>query len=186
MRRLEDYILNVGVQTSNTMKFILHELLSKRYTQSHDPAFAGKLAAEVANYLFEGAVVWWPNSEFARQNRQYIEAKAMELIDEEPLCQALTCAVYNFCYAKYVEEGGKIGLLFHPFLAYVRALQRNELDVTARLANSKKVPPEAYLPLLHLSLLKLMRPLPWTPDSKRMLDAVVAFGRSVGCSFLKA
>ena len=66
-------------------------------------------------------------------------------------------------YAKYVDSGREVGYLFHPFLAYVRALQRHEFDVTSRIAESNKVPPESCLPLLHLSQLKLMRPLPWTP-----------------------
>jgi hypothetical protein len=181
MRRLEEYIFKVGIHSCVTMKVILHGLLSKRYRESEDSEFPGKLAAEVANYLFEGAYIWWPGSEFAKQNQQDIETKAKALVDEEPLCQALTCAVYNFSYAKYVEAGGKIGFLFHPFLAYVRALQRYEFDVTTRLSNSRKVPPEAYLPLAHLSLHKLMRPLPWTPNSQKMLDIVVAFGQSVDC-----
>lgn len=182
MPSLEAYIFEVGIHTSNTMRFILHDLLSRRYKESHDPEFAGKLAAEVANYVFDGAYAVRKTSDFARENSDIIEASARNLSGEDAFYQALTCAVYNFSYAKYVEAGRKIGFLFHPFLAYVRALQRKELDVTARLSESNKVPPEASLPLLHLSLLKLMRPLPWTPDSKLMLDAVVSFGRAVGSS----
>ena len=183
MRRLEEYIFNVGIQTSNTMKFILHELLSRRYTQSHDPEFAGKLAAEVANYLFEGTYIDVMRSDFANENWHTIEARARELSVEDSLCQALTCAVYNFSYAQYVEAGRKIGWLFHPFLGYVRALQLNDLDAMTR--TSEKLPPKSYMPLVNLWGLKLMRPLPWTPDSKRMQDAVVAFGKSAGCSFSK-
>ena len=124
----------------------------------------------VANYVFEGAYIEWPVSPFARHDRALIEARAKALGDEEALCQALTCAVYNFSYAKYVESGRKTGLLFHPFLGYVRALQRNQFDITSRLSDSQKIPPEGFLPLLHLSRLKLMRPLPWTPDSRRMFE----------------
>jgi hypothetical protein len=180
MRRLEEYIFKVGMQTSDTMKFALHKLLSERYQQCYDREFAGKLAAEVANYLFHEFDVDAIRSDFAEENHDIIETRARELSKEDSLCQALTCAVYNFSYAKYVEDGGKVGWLFHPFLGYVRALQRNEFDVMAHFSNSKKVPPGSYLPLLHLSRLKLMRPLPWTPDSKRMLETVVAFGKSVG------
>jgi hypothetical protein len=95
----------------------------------------------------------------------------------------VTCAVYNFSYGKYVEAGKRVGYLFHPFLAYVRALQRQQMDVTVNLARRGKVPPESYLPLLHVSLLGLMRPLPWTPDSKEMFDTVIEYGKAVGCSF---
>jgi hypothetical protein len=46
MSRLEDYIRQVGTRTTNAMKFVLHDLLSKRYAEFADPLFAGKLAAE--------------------------------------------------------------------------------------------------------------------------------------------
>jgi hypothetical protein len=107
-------------------------------------------------------------------------------IDASPILEPPSAAVYNFSYAKYVECGGKIGFLFHPFLGYVRALQGNDLDATKRFYNSKKIPHQSYGPLIHLLSLRLMRPLPWTPNSQRMLETVVAFGKSVGCSFLKA
>jgi hypothetical protein len=184
MGRFEKYIFEVGMQTADTMKFILHELLSKRYRESYDSEFAGKLAAEVSNYLFQD--VYATSSDFANENAGVIHERATELAKEDSLCQALTYAVYNFSYAKYVECGGKTGFLFHPFLGYVRALQGNDLDAQKRFYSSKKIPHQSYGPLIHLLSLRLMRPLPWTPNSKRMLDTVVAFGKSVGCSFLKA
>jgi hypothetical protein len=181
MARFEAHIIAVGHQTSNTMKFILHNLLSKRYTRLYEPEFAGKLAAEVANYLFED--IDGTKSAFAEENTQLIHEKAEELSDDDPLCHALTCAVYNFSYAKYVECGGKVGFLFHPFLGYVRALQGGDDAALERFYESKKIPFQAYGPLIHLMSLKLIRRLPWTPNSKIMLNAVVAFGNSVGCSF---
>jgi|SRR5271170_3518992 len=184
MPRLEAYIIAVGNQTSDMMKFILHELLSKRYRQSYEPGFAGKLAAEVANYLFEDIDV--TKSAFAEENAQLIHEKAEELSDDDPLCHAVTCAVYNYSYAKYVECGGKIGFLFHPLVGYVRALQSNDLAATERFYKSKKIPYQAYGPLIHLMSLKLLRRLPSTPDSKLMLDSVVAFGKSVGYEFQSA
>lgn len=180
MSRLEEYIYSVGIETSNVMKFILHGLLSKRYEQHYDPKFSGKLAAEVANYFFEGTYATAEISDFAVENQAAIETRAQELSSEDSLCQALTCAVYNSCYAQYVQSARKVGFLFHPFLAYVRALQHNEFDVTAHLSKSDKIPPETSLPLLNMSRVGVMRPLPRTPDSKRMLDTVIAFGRSVG------
>jgi hypothetical protein len=165
------------------MRLILDDLLSKRYRESYDSEFAGKLAAEVANYLFQD--VYAAKSDFAKENPDVIHERAAELSEEDSLCHAVTCAVYNFSYAKYVECGGKIGFLFHPFLGYVRALQGNDLDATNRFYKSNKIPHESYGPLIHLLSLRILRPLPWTPDSKRMLEAVVAFGESVGYSLSK-
>lgn len=181
MGRFEKHIVKVGIQTADTMKFILYELLSKRYGESYDRAFAGKLAAEVANYLFEDFDA--PKSDFAKENADIIREKGEELSKEDCLCQALTCAVYNFSYAKYFEYGGKTGFLFHPFLGYVRSLQGLDSNVTKRFYESKKIPYQSYGPLIHLLSLNLMRRLPQTPNSKDMLDIVIAFGKSVGCSF---
>ncbi|MGH9688506.1 MAG: hypothetical protein ACRD5K_15590 [Candidatus Acidiferrales bacterium] len=176
-----DYIVAIGMQSADTMKFALHQFLKPRYSAENstdEPDFAGRLAAAVANYLFE-VDAFWPSSEFAMRNQAAIEAKAAELRDQELVCQALTCAVYNFSYAKYIERGKKIGILFHPFLAYVRALQSNQFDVMTRLTQSNRVPPESFLPLVRLWGLRLMRHLPWTPDSKRMFEEVALFAGTI-------
>lgn len=136
------------------------------------------MAAEVANYVFQDLDA--NTSDFARENSGLIHDKATELSNEDSLCNALTCAVYNFSYSKYVAYGGKIGFLFHPFLGYVRALQTQNLDAQNSFYRRNKIPHQAYGPLIHLLSLRLLRPLPWTPDSKRMLDTVIAFGKSVG------
>ena len=69
---------------------------------------------------FRRALVWWPTSEIAIQNRLSIETRERALSTEEIVCKALTCAIYNLCYAKSMEEGRETGFLIHPPLA-VRA-----------------------------------------------------------------
>lgn len=177
--KMSKYLFEIGMKTADTMKFALYGMLKPRYSEEYEADFAGKLAAEVANFLFDGGTVFWPTSEFARQNRTLFETRARALSKEDAVCQALTCAIYNFCYAKYVEEGKKIGFLIHHYLGYVRAIQSRQHDVTARLSDSGKIPPSVSLPWLHLSRLGLMRSIPWEPDSKVMFDAVASFAASV-------
>jgi hypothetical protein len=41
------------------------------------------------------------------------------------LPSVLSHAAFAACYARYLEHGGKVGLLFTPYLGYVRALNRS-------------------------------------------------------------
>jgi hypothetical protein len=182
---VENYLSKVGLQTGDGMKRILFELLLTRYQVADKTDRADKLAASVVNCLFCEVT---NNSElrsFAEENRTLIESKAKELSAEGILCRALTCAVYNFCYGKYVDSGGKVGMFFHPFLGYVRALQEvvNGKEPASFLESfESKVGQRNVAPLLNLWLLGLYRPLPHTPDSKLMMDEVISFGKSVRSS----
>jgi hypothetical protein len=124
MSLVEGYISKVGVESVNAMKVILYELLQKRYQSEYDHDFACSLAAAVANYLFCNEPTADEVQSFATKNKALIESRAKQLSTEDSLCKALTCSVYNFCYGRYVDSGRKIGLLVHPFLAFVRGLQQ--------------------------------------------------------------
>ncbi|MGC2196939.1 MAG: hypothetical protein WA628_19850 [Terriglobales bacterium] len=181
MAFVETYISKVGVQSGNAMKIVLYNLLHKRYQWANDTEFAGKLAAAVANYLFCDEPTGDAQS-FAKINHALIESSAKDLSSEESLCRALTCAVYNSCYGRYVDSGRKIGLLVHPFLGFVRGLQEviNAKERPAFLESFyPKVGYENVKPLLNLWLLGLYRALPYTPDSKLMMDEIARFGKSV-------
>jgi hypothetical protein len=183
MAFVETFISKAGVQSGNAMKVILYNLLYKRYQSAYDDEFAGWLAAAVANYLFCDVPKNADGQSFAKENQALIESKAKELSKEHGLCKALTCAVYNACYGRYVDSGRKIGFLVHHFLGFVRALQEvvNAKEPASFLESFyPKVGHENVEPLLNLWLLGLYRPLPYTPDSKLMLDEIVRFGKSVG------
>ena len=182
MAFIESYISKVGIESVNAMKVILYELLHKRYRTEYAEDFSGKLAAAVSNYLFCSEPTEEEFKSFAIENSELIKSKAKELSVDESLCRALTCAVYNFCYGRYVDSGGKIGFLSAPFLGFLRALQRvmdgrESLDLLDSFY--PKVGRENVRPLLNLWWLGLYRPLPNTPDSKRMMEEISLFGRSV-------
>jgi hypothetical protein len=182
---VDNYVSKVGVETGNLMKRVLFGLLSTRYGVSDKTIFAEKLAASVVNFLFGEAADNPELRSFAQENGALIESKAKELSTEEALCRALTCAIYNFCYGKYVDSGGKVGLLVHPFLGYCRALREVIVGKESlRFLESfeAKVGYNNVVPLSNLWLLGLYRPLPYTPDSKLMMDQVVSFAKSVGWS----
>ena len=187
---VERYLSKIGTDTHDAMKLILVEFLRKRYQAAYEPWFAVELAAAVANYLFCDQTQADPTEArfFAIPYEELITSEAKELSKEDALCRALTCAVYNFCYGKYVDSGRKVGLLFHPFLGFVRAVQevRSGKEPVSFLDSLyPKVGYENVKPLLNLWLLGLYRTLPYLPDSKLMLDEVVLFGKSVGSSVVK-
>jgi hypothetical protein len=100
----------------------------------------------------------------------------------------LTCAVYNFCYGKYVDSGHKVGMLMHPFLGFVRGLQeviRSNEPVSFLDSFYPKVGDENVSPLVNLWLLGLYRPLPYTPDSKLMMQEISRFGKSMESPVVK-
>jgi hypothetical protein len=177
------YLSNVGTQTHDAMKVILCKLLMNRY-RAVDADFAVKLAVAVANYLFcdKPSPDAGEARSFATANEPLIRSLAKELSSDEALCRALTCAAYNFCYGKYVDSGRKVGLLFHPFLGFVRSLQevvRGNEPVSFLDSVYTEVGRENVEPLLNLWSLGLYRLLPYAPDSKLMLDEVMMFGESI-------
>ncbi|MGE5053539.1 MAG: hypothetical protein ACM3WP_05180 [Acidobacteriota bacterium] len=160
------------------MKNALFELLVPRYFWTlWNVESAQKLASSVINSLFcepgSGEV-----AQFMAEQQALIGSKTRELAREESLCRALTCAVYNFSYGRYVDAGGKVGILFPPFIGFVRAIHEvasdreraGFLDVSIA-----KVGSQAAEPLLKLLWSGLYRPLPHTPDSKLMRDEVATF-----------
>jgi hypothetical protein len=181
MAFVENYLSKIGVQTGNVMKTALFELLVSRYRAAYEADLADKLAASVVNRLFCETANDAELRSFADESTALVESKVKELSSEDALCKALTCAVYNFCYGRYVDSGRKVGMLSHPFLGYVRALQEvasgNERTNFLEALESK-VGEESVRPLVNPWLLGLYRPLPSTPDSKLMLDEVAAFRNS--------
>ncbi len=188
MSFVEGYISKVGVESVNAMKVVLYELLQKRYETEYEHDFACRLAAAVANYLFCNEPTAEEFQSFAAKNKALIESKAKQLSSEDSICKALTCSIDNFCYGKYVDSGRKIGLLMHPFLAFTRGLQQvieGKEPVDFLDSFYPKVGHENVKPLLNLWRLGLYRPLPHTPDSKRMMEEIARFGRSVGSLLMK-
>jgi hypothetical protein len=180
---VENYVSKAGLQTGNGMKRILFELLLTRYRVADKTDHAEKLAASVVNYLFCETADNAELRSFSEESRSLIESKAKELSADSQLCRALTCAMYIFCYGKYIDSGGKVGMFSHPYLGYVRALQEviNGKERASFLESFEaKVGQRNVAPLSNLWLLGLYRPLPYTPDSKLMMDEVVSFGTSVG------
>jgi hypothetical protein len=186
MAVVEKYLSKVGVQTGDGMKRILFGLLLARYRLTDKTDFADKLAASVVNSLFVETANDAELRSFAAENTTLIESKAKELSTEDPLCRALTCAIYLFSYGKYIDSGGKVGMFSQPFLGYVRALQEviDGKQPTSFLNSfESKVGHRNAVPLSNLWRLGLYRPLPYTPDSKHMVDEVIVFGQSVGWRF---
>jgi hypothetical protein len=184
----ESYLSKVGVQTGNAMKTALFELLLNRYRNTYEGLLAEKFAASVVNRLFCEVAADPELQTFVTENSSLIESQARELAKEDGVCWALTNAVYCFCYGKYVDSGGKVGMFSHPFLGYVRALQRvigghespNFLDFFESRVGHASVEP-----LLNLWELGLYKYLPETPDSKLVMSEVASFVRSVKSSALK-
>jgi hypothetical protein len=87
-----------------------------------------------------------------------------------------------------LDAGGKVAMLFHPFLGYVRALQQvvggNE-PISFLESFESKVGRASTEPLFNLWLLGIHPYLPYTPDSKLMMDEVSLFAKSVKSSVLK-
>lgn len=104
-------------------------------------------------------------------------------LDEE-YCRALTGALFNFCYGRYLETGHRIGLLVHPFLGFVRALNavaagREPPQLATSFAPS--VGEEAMIPLLKLCRpLEMFRALPHSPDPMLLHRAILDLGERRG------
>lgn len=195
MPSVERYISTVGAETGNAMKLVLFQLLLKRYRATkpadfpvglaNDSELPEKLATAVVDWLFRERTANPELRSFITKNSGLIESKAKELSSEDALCRALSCAMYISCYGRYVDSGRKIGMLFHPFLGFFRAFQQvTSGRESLRFLDSfePSVGHENVEPLLNLWALGLYRQLPYTPDSKLMMDEVLSFGRSVGAS----
>lgn len=188
MAVVEAYLSKAGVQTGNAMKLVLFELLLKRYRNRFAGDIPDKLASAVVDHLFGETSKYPEVKTFNDENMGLVDSKARELCNEPMLCQALTCAMYNFCYGKYVDSGKKVGFFASPFLGYVRALQQvmtGAEPVSFLSSFEAKVGRENVAPLYNLWALGLYRPLPYTPDSKLMMDEVVSFARSVGSTSVR-
>jgi hypothetical protein len=71
-------------------------------------------------------------AEFTGLFRSLVDQKIEKLRQQCPeLPSVLSHAAYVMCYARYLEHGGKAGVLFNPYLNYVRALNRPDMRVIA-------------------------------------------------------
>jgi len=173
----ERYLSQIGTLTGDEMKCALYQLLVPRYFWTlWNSESSQKLASSVVNYLFcESAS--GDLAVFMAEQRGLLESKARELTRDDALCQTLTCAIYNFSYGRYIDSGGKVGLLFPPFIGFIRAIQEVASGrKPANFLNSfiEKVGTSSE-PLLRLFAFGLYRPLPSTPDSKLMREEVAKF-----------
>ena len=175
MGMTERYLSQIGTYTGDQMKNALYQLLIPRYFWTlWNSESAQKLASSVVNFLFcepgSGEI-----ARFMAEQQPLIESKARELATDEAVCRALTCAVYNFSYGRYVDSGGTVGIFSAPFLGFIRAIQ----EVTSGRERASflesfiaKVGSRGAQPVLRLLDCGLYRPLPHTPDSKLMRDEV--------------
>jgi hypothetical protein len=71
-------------------------------------------------------------TEFTGLFRSLIDLKITKLQERyRELPPVLSHAAYAICYARYIEHGGKIGMIFTPYLGYVRALNRPDMSLNA-------------------------------------------------------
>ena len=182
MSFVERHLSKVGAQSHDLMKASLFELLRKRYLDSYERDFAQRLATTITDLLLCDQPANPEYGSFIDENESIIDSRVRELSSEEPLCCALTGAIYNSCYGKYLDSGRKFGFLFHPFLAFVRALQEviggKEPESILHLFY-RNVGFENVEPLLNLRRLGLYRLLPHLPNSQVLMDEIIAFGESV-------
>jgi hypothetical protein len=69
-------------------------------------------------------------AEFTGLFRSLIDQKIAKLRQRFPEVRpVLSHAVFAMCYARYLEHAGKIGMLFTPYLGYVRALNRRDASL---------------------------------------------------------
>jgi hypothetical protein len=181
-----DYLLKLGMATGDKMKFALYAVLRPRYEAEYgDSEYAGKLAAAVANFLFMGMHPfdpdWAEKNKFASDNESVIEHQAGTIREwaDESLCVALTAALYNYCYALYIQSGGRVGILGSKYLGYIRAMQDPRYLMLEDGFFPDKL--EVKIPLDFARAKGLLRPLPHTPNSKKMYEVVCAYAKAVGC-----
>jgi len=182
----DDYICKIGIATENTAKLALFHFLWREYQRAgHDEEFAGGLAGCVTDKVFGEELHGGPKIGFAKHNGELIESHASEIAKNEGLCRILTGAVYNICYARYLNAGGKRTMFSNPFLAYIRAGR----DLTSRTNRHIDIDmyseivalgPHILAPMEAMRALKIFRTLPYSPNERAFYDAVCQFGRQAG------
>jgi len=71
-------------------------------------------------------------AEFTGLFRVLIDQKILNLREQFPeLPSVLSHAAFVMCYSRYLEHGGEVGLLFNPYLNYIRSLNRPDMRVIA-------------------------------------------------------
>jgi hypothetical protein len=71
-------------------------------------------------------------AEFTGLFRSLIDQKIGKLREQCPeLPSVLSHAAFVMCYARYLEHGGKVGVLFNPYLNYLRSLNRPDMRLIA-------------------------------------------------------
>src|SRR6202041_523425 len=109
-----------------------------------------------------------------------IEAQAREIARDETLCQLLSGAAYNTCYARFLRAGGKRSMFSNPFLGYVRA----GCNPTSR--SNRQIIVELGIEILTLDghildsmdamqSLGILRSFPHSPNERLFHDAVHNF-----------
>lgn len=181
----DDYICKIGTATENTAKLALfHHLWSEYQKRGHNQEFAGGLAGCVTDRIFGEQPKGEAKIEFAQKNADLIESYAREVSRNEGLCQMLTGAAYNVCYARYLLAGGKRTPFTNPFLAYVRAgrdlTNRTNREVEIQLYSEISGLGHTILaPIESMRALNIFRPLPYSPDERAFYDVVCRFGKHV-------
>ncbi|HEV3480787.1 MAG TPA: hypothetical protein VGR97_00510 [Candidatus Acidoferrales bacterium] len=130
------------------------------------------LAAGVANRIFGDEASEESYRSFAGENKELVEILARRLGNEEDLCRVLSGAAYNACYARYLDAGGKRGLIT-PYLGYIRAMSRHDWSSTASIfLKIEKLGKNILAPIDSMFHLGIFRPLPNNPNERNFYEAV--------------
>jgi hypothetical protein len=185
-----DYILKIGLATENEAKLGLFEFLKTQYLRQVDFDLdrAAGLAAGVTNKVFGEQPNDEANTAFARDNEKLIEAQAREIARDETLCQLLSGAAYNTCYARFLRAGGKRSMFSNTFLAYVRAgcnpTNRLNRQIIVELGSEILTLNAHILDSMDaMQSLGILRTLPHSPNERLFYDAVHDFANRVGVQF---
>jgi hypothetical protein len=181
-----DYLVKVGHQTALEMKLALGLRLLVKYQARFPDATAHFLAASVTNRVFSEQSEQIEAQSFAQHNSELIEKEVRLIGADNKLSELVTSSIYNLCYARYVETGGKRGFFANNFLAYIRALSRSVedssyIDLATEVA--AKLDRTVVEPIWTLLELGIFRPLPRNPDSKEIYSRVHAFAVGEGVRF---
>lgn len=185
-----EYILKIGLASENEAKWGLFEFLQTEYLKEvgFDADRAAALAGAVTNRVFGEEPDGEANIAFAKKNPELIETRAREIRQDEFLCQLLSGAAYNACYARYLRAGGKRSMFSNPFLAYIRAgreaTSRVNGQIVAELGREILSLDGHILDSMDAMLsLGIFRQLPYSPNEHLFYDAVHEFARRAGVQF---
>jgi hypothetical protein len=183
MGTAERYLSEIGGRCRDAMKLLTAVILMKSPQDLGTSSGNARLAAAVANRLFLDPAPDPLHRQFAADHEADVLCVIARLAFDGEYCSVLSGAMYNTCYGRYVDTGHRIGLLVHPYLGFVRALNAfaaGAEPLTLALAFIPHVGDAASAPLLQLCRLGLYRALPNSPDSNAIAARIEQFSVARG------